>query len=652
MAAHAVESVLHIGAIAATSFGVLLTLVWYEMAACRPSCALLLPSTMLLHVLASHLVAAAVLLLATASCHAAAADPADHATTVPCRSGDGSSCLVAAVSCPAVPHDWHGTRAFPALSPYLFAGGAWQLCGLCTMLFADMCQRCAFRVSRGARGSDPTRRVYTGVFVYCAVVGLRDVFVGASMAALVGVPAGGAAVLSGLFWLSPPLVAATCGRHWVLRLVSRRFERGHAEDDGASMAEILAGEPMKVGDTFWVKRGESGGDDDELDAVFHPDPADPRRLWRKGAVVCIEPTRFAVQRETKKMSIVTTGTNIFHSGVIVPESQLVWVDRVVSSSAATLLQKARQAMQYIDGRDLTYELMRQSQYPDGAPRPSTRALGESERIDYFMSHSWHDNAKLKWAKLAEVQAEFIVSHGGKHPTFWLDKACIDQGNINEGLKLLVINVMSCRKVLVLCGKTYVTRLWCMLELFVLFAFCGRDDQDALDKLELAPVEDPDEGVTLETILESLANFKLSSARCFDPNEEARLRRVLSAFGERRFEARIRALAPKLRESEARREAAGEKGSGTGLFKMGSSLGSIVSWWGRTPPPRSRTVSPQPPRLKALKDAQTACVQTTPAAAQTARRTIPEVGPSRLKDAQTTRLQSGGAAACNHKRNLN
>ena len=54
--------------------------------------------------------------------------------------------------------------------------------------------------------------------------------------------------------------------------------------------------------------------------------------------------------------------------------------------------------------------------------------------------------------------------------FWLDKVCIDQNNIGDGLKVLPVNVMACKKMLVLCGPTYTQRLWCAWELFTLFSF--------------------------------------------------------------------------------------------------------------------------------------------------------------------------------------
>ena len=58
-------------------------------------------------------------------------------------------------------------------------------------------------------------------------------------------------------------------------------------------------------------------------------------------------------------------------------------------------------------------------------------------------------------------AEDFIAANGREPTFWLDIACIDQSTISDGLKVLPINLMACRKVLVVVGPTYSKRLWCM-----------------------------------------------------------------------------------------------------------------------------------------------------------------------------------------------
>ena len=43
-------------------------------------------------------------------------------------------------------------------------------------------------------------------------------------------------------------------------------------------------------------------------------------------------------------------------------------------------------------------------------------LGE---IDAFLSHSWQDDAKLKWSKLNEFKQDFEASNDGIEPRCWL-----------------------------------------------------------------------------------------------------------------------------------------------------------------------------------------------------------------------------------------
>ena len=46
-----------------------------------------------------------------------------------------------------------------------------------------------------------------------------------------------------------------------------------------------------------------------------------------------------------------------------------------------------------------------------------------------------------------------------------DKACIDQGNIQQSLACLPVFLAGCQTLLVVAGATYCSRLWCVMELF-------------------------------------------------------------------------------------------------------------------------------------------------------------------------------------------
>merc|ERR1712096_282623 len=85
----------------------------------------------------------------------------------------------------------------------------------------------------------------------------------------------------------------------------------------------------------------------------------------------------------------------------------------------------------------------------------SRPCRSGEKIDFFISNSWYDDPHLKFQKLTELAQNFHEKHG-RFPTFWLDKCCIDQGNIRDGLMELPVNVMACGTMLMMAGPTYAT----------------------------------------------------------------------------------------------------------------------------------------------------------------------------------------------------
>jgi hypothetical protein len=133
------------------------------------------------------------------------------------------------------------------------------------------------------------------------------------------------------------------------------------------------------------------------------------------------------------------------------------------------------------------------------------------QIDYFISHSWNDEAENKCAILRSFSKQFKLIKG-RLPTYWFDKVCIDQSRVNDSdyyaLHVLPINISSCKKVLVLLGKTYMKRLWCLWELYCLFVFCNKEL--ALDRVEVKLLHEEDAG----TVFDELANFRLSEGNSF------------------------------------------------------------------------------------------------------------------------------------------
>lgn len=207
----------------------------------------------------------------------------------------------------------------------------------------------------------------------------------------------------------------------------------------------------------------------------------------------------------------------------------------------------------------------------------SRLLEGDETIDFFLSHSWHDNADDKQAALTIHVKVFARCHG-REPTFWLDKVCIDQTRVADGLRVLPVNVMACAKMLVLLGPTYPTRLWCVWELFTLLAF-NQDVAQASDRLEVltlgvVPSPSPrgsgpalgirtssarasrasscaEEDEDVETPMGALLHFQVARAHCYDPNEEAKLRGIIDALGRGHFDVRVQKLARALQVRERR-----------------------------------------------------------------------------------------------------
>jgi hypothetical protein len=275
--------------------------------------------------------------------------------------------------------------------------------------------------------------------------------------------------------------------------------------------------------------------------------------WKRMRVTEIDDTKFRVIPTRERMA----KSNSSNVGLHVPQMGLhlatsnehekngsVWVDyKSRSVNSSELLDIAHSNLRCIEWKNISLELMSDSSDMGGSNELS-RPVKDGEAIDFFMSHSWHDDPVSKFNGLKELVAEFRLQNSGREPTFWLDKVCIDQENIKDGLKVLPINVMACKKMLVLCGKTYPARLWCAWELCTLFSFM-REEQ-ALERVELVATD------SNVDVMEILTTFDVMNAHCYDPNEEAKLRRVIRAVGTDQFNKRIHALASACLEETDRR----------------------------------------------------------------------------------------------------
>ena len=130
--------------------------------------------------------------------------------------------------------------------------------------------------------------------------------------------------------------------------------------------------------------------------------------------------------------------------------------------------------------------------------------------DAFVSHSWSDDPVEKWSRLMEVAHEH-KAQGGKDAVVWLDKACINQSNIDESLASLPVFLAGCSKLLVIAGPTYVTRLWCVMELFT-FLQMGAD----VDRVDVRSIQ------TSDVMVRGLVNFTVEHSTCFKVEDRQKL----------------------------------------------------------------------------------------------------------------------------------
>ena len=203
-------------------------------------------------------------------------------------------------------------------------------------------------------------------------------------------------------------------------------------------------------------------------------------------------------------------------------------------------------------RALPVASLAEEELADNKPNPAlarkaeAAALGE---VTAFMSHSWSDDAAAKYARLLEYNAEHSRDAPGEPCRVWLDKACIDQDDIDASLACLPVFLSGCRDLLVLAGRTYTTRLWCVMEMFVFLRMGGRRERIVIKLLE--------EGDDLPRML---ATFDAGKARCFADGDRHKLWAVIeAAFGTfAPFNRLVRGISADRLAADTRRNAASSR----------------------------------------------------------------------------------------------
>lgn len=413
------------------------------------------------------------------------------------------------------------------------------------------CWRLVLRHLQRSHAGNPAMVSFTGaIYGYQMITGTSSLWAGTLMLhfdredTLFGL----GELLVGSATLLPQCLVVVVGRARLFTCFARCLgqpwnpddhERVDREQDGAFIAAMLDDVVIAKGRSWWLHRDAPCEDYTENDH---------RRNWQKGVIVEVRAGTFVVEVEGARLERPLASRN---------------------ATADDLLSAARSSLKCLDWRDLTPEvLMGNLETTNGLTSTTTRVTGrpvqEGEPIDFFISHSWQDDADAKFQQLTATAEAFVQAHG-REPTFWLDHVCIDQDRIGDGLKALPVNIMACDGFIALCGPSYLTRLWCAWELCTLMAFKSMDA--VLASVQFLALE---EGPA-ESLLQHFYTFDIAAAACYDPNEQARVLTVVHAFGAGRFNGLVRRFGREL--SKAHRKAGMDMTRAT--LSMGSESGMLT-----------------------------------------------------------------------------
>lgn len=336
---------------------------------------------------------------------------------------------------------------------------------------------------------------------------------------------------SGVLTLIPVLMVLFFGREAVFGFMARRFDRNCAEKDGAFLAEMFTLKiNYTIGDKIWItrdmfvrfitKRRSKFNVPNVLEALAAIPNNDDRSNWLEGSVISIS-----------EAGQVEMALRHFTNGTIRLQTEVT-----EDTTIPELLAKTE--VRYVEWDQLTAESIQS--YTSGGEfdmNSLSRPLGKSQRIDFFVCHSWRDCPVAKWGEIVQIAANFRAEKG-RNPTFWIDKYCLRVGDEEQSnaLKSLTIIIMACDRMILLCGTSFPTRLWCAWELFTILAFPRK--HQAMKRILLIPMG-PDDG---QAALWNLQNFNVADATCFSPYDEMRIMAIIDAVGRKDFNEKISSIA--------------------------------------------------------------------------------------------------------------
>jgi len=193
------------------------------------------------------------------------------------------------------------------------------------------------------------------------------------------------------------------------------------------VASLLDQCQLAVGQTGWLHREACDQD------TTYPEGSHCRH-WQKGCIDEVGTGEFGVkllrQRRSTRLHASGARTSILRSSMSGQQGlqdTAHYPPIAARSTSWEHLEKAHQTLRCIEWQNITKELMTSAICGTAADKESethqlfemSRPRQPGERIDYFMSHSWHDDAEAKWNPLQRLAENFKVQ-SGSYPTFWFD----------------------------------------------------------------------------------------------------------------------------------------------------------------------------------------------------------------------------------------
>merc|ERR1719171_1027307 len=187
-------------------------------------------------------------------------------------------------------------------------------------------------------------------------------------------------------------------------------------------------------------------------------------------------------------------------------------------------QKAGKLLRYV-----TLDKISKEELAENKPNPllyERSVLGKFGDIDAFISHSWSDPSDSKWDSLQSWRNDFKRRYG-REPRVWFDKCCINQLSIEDSLMCLPVHLSACKQILMLVGPSYLSRLWCIMEIFVFTA--AVNDMTRMECIALEEsTENASKAQAEEDVAASFRSFTVSKCQCHGNGTRDKLLSIVEA----------------------------------------------------------------------------------------------------------------------------